>query len=226
MAERIVLFGGTFNPIHHGHLIVARAVAEYFHFERVIFVPAAVPPHKPLADEPAGQAAPPVLPSAEERLEMVRQAIAGEKLFDVTDMELKRRPPSYTFDTLMAFRQEHGLEAQLYWVVGADMLEELPTWHRAEEVVDMATIITAARPPWSERLEDILAKLRVRFSAEQVARLAAAAAPTPLIDITSTQIRHRLREKKSIKFLTPRTVINYLKRRGLYVRPRPGGIRA
>ncbi|KPK83443.1 MAG: hypothetical protein AMJ81_08260 [Phycisphaerae bacterium SM23_33] len=219
MAERIVLFGGTFNPIHHGHLIVARAVAEYFHFERVILVPAAVPPHKPLADEPAQEGATPVLPSAEQRLAMIRQAIAGEKLFDVTDTELKRRPPSYTFDTLMAFRQEHGLEAQLYWVVGADMLEDLPSWHRAEEVVDMATIITAARPPWSERLAETLGKLRARFSPEQVARLAAAAAPTPLIDISSTQIRHRVRERKSIKFLTPEPVINYIKKHGLYTRP-------
>lgn len=223
MVERIVLFGGTFNPIHHGHLIVARAVAEYFHFERITFVPAATPPHKPLA--PAGGEGPAmqtVTPSPEDRLEMVRLAVAGEDLFEVTDLELKRPQPSYTFDTLMAFRERHGLEAQLHWVIGADMLDELGTWHRADEVVDMATVITAARPPWSSRIGGILDKLRVRFMADQVARLAAAAAPTPLIDITSTQIRHRVRQKKSIKFLTPNSIISYIQNGGLYSQV-PGG---
>lgn len=217
MAERIVLFGGTFNPIHHGHLIVARAVAEYFHFDRITFVPAAVPPHKPLPGEGGqGPAQGIVRASPDDRLEMVRLAIEGEKLFEVTDIELKRPQPSYTFDTLMAFREEHGLEAQLHWVIGADMLDELGTWHRADEVVDMATIITAARPPWSARLEGILEKLRVRFSPDQVARLAAATAPTPLIDITSTQIRHRIRRKRSINFLTPECVVTYIQNRRLY----------
>jgi nicotinate-nucleotide adenylyltransferase len=223
MVERIVLFGGTFNPIHHGHLIVARAVAEYFHFERIIFVPAAMPPHKPL--EPAGgegYAPQTVIPSPEDRMEMVRLAIAGEGLFEVTDVELKRPQPSYTFDTLMAFREQHGLEAQLHWVIGADMLEELGTWHRADEVVDMATVITAARPPWSSRIGGTLDKLRVRFTADQVARLAAAVAPTPLIDITSTQIRHRVRQKKSVNFLTPNPVVTYIEDGGLYSEV-PGG---
>ena len=224
MPERIVLFGGTFNPIHHGHLIAARAVAEYFHFPRITFVPAAVPPHKHFEgasdDGSAGADRSPVLPSAEERHEMVRLAIRGEPLFDVSDVELNRRPPSYTFDTLMAMRTEHGLEAQLHWVVGADMLADLPTWRRADEVVDMATIITAARPPWSERLDRTLVKLRERFTADQAARLAAAIAPTPLVDISSTQLRHRVRDGKSVKFLTPDSVIAYIVQKGLY---RQGG---
>ncbi|OPX22799.1 MAG: nicotinate (nicotinamide) nucleotide adenylyltransferase [Planctomycetales bacterium 4484_123] len=217
MVERIVLFGGTFNPIHHGHLIVARAIAEYYHFEKVTFVPAAVPPHKELSP---GQASPQVpagrLPSPEERLEMVRLAIAAEGLFDVSDIELRRRPPSYTIETLLAVRQRHGLEAQLHWIIGADMLEDLPTWRRADEVVEMCRIITAARPPWSSRLEQTLQKLRVRFSAEQVARLAAGVTPSPLIDITSTQIRHRVRQGRSIRFLTPEAVVEYIREKGLY----------
>ena len=220
MTQRIVLFGGTFNPIHNGHLIVARAVAEYFHFERITFVPAYVPPHKN-AQEPAdaeAAASRPHWASAEDRLEMIRRAIVGEVLFDVSDIELRRQPPSYTFDTLMQLRQEHGLEAQLHWLIGADMLEDLPTWRRAGEVVDMATILTAARPPYSQRLPAALEKLRARFSAEQISRLAAGVAPTPLIDITSTQIRHRVREAKSVRYLTPDSVIDYINERGLYAR--------
>ncbi|MHC4715750.1 MAG: nicotinate-nucleotide adenylyltransferase [Planctomycetota bacterium] len=222
MPERIVLFGGTFNPIHHGHLIVARAVAEYFHFDRVTFVPSALPPHKTLLDVPAEGEAAAKPPTAEDRMEMVRLAIDGEELFGVSDLEVSRGPPSYTFDTLMALRQHHGLEAKLHWVIGADMLDDLPSWHRADEVVDMATVITAARPPWSERLDGILEKLRARFRPDQVARLSAAVAPTPLIDITSTQIRHRRRRGRSIRYLTPEAVASYIKEKGLYRQPPAG----
>lgn len=218
MSQRIVLFGGTFDPIHNGHVIVARAVAEYFHFDRITFVPAYVPPHKrdPGGEGGAGEASAPHRASAEDRLEMIRLAIAGEDLFDVSDIELKRAPPSYTFDTLMQFRTEHGLEARLHWIIGADMLEDLPTWHRAGEVVDMATIITAARPPYSQRLDAMLVKLRAWFTPEQISRLAAGVAPTPLIDITSTQIRHRIRAGRSIRYLTHYTVIDYIHARRLY----------
>jgi len=216
MPERIVLFGGTFNPIHHGHLIVARAVAEYFHFERITLVPAASPPHKSLLDIPAEGQSSVKAPTAADRMAMVRLAVEGEALFDVSDIELNRRPPSYTFDTLMALRDRHGLEAKLYWLVGADMLADLPNWHRAAEVVDMATIITAARPPWTERIGETLEKLAARFDPDQVARLEAAVAPTPLIDITSTQIRHRVRQGRSVRYLTPEPVIDYIARNGLY----------
>lgn len=216
MPERIVLFGGTFNPIHHGHLIVARAVAEYFHFERITLVPAASPPHKSLLDLPPDGESVVKTPTPADRIAMVRLAVEGETPFDVSDIELTRRPPSYTFDTLMALRDRHGLEAKLYWVVGADMLADLPNWHRAAEVVDMATIITAARPPWTGRIGEILEKLAMRFEPDQVARLEAAVAPTPLVDITSTQIRHRTRQGRSIRYLTPDAVIDYIARNGLY----------
>lgn len=220
MAARILQFGGTFDPIHHGHLIVARAVAEYFHFEKVLLIPAAVPPHKlsGSADEPGpgGQAASRVQTPAEDRLAMIRRAIAGEPLFEVSDIELGLPQPSYTFDTLMALREQRGLEAELCWLIGADMLEDLPTWHRAGEVIEMASIITASRPPYSRRIDSILDKLRVRFSADQVARLAGGVVQTPLVDITSTHIRKRTREGKSVRFLTPDVVISYIEEKGLY----------
>ncbi len=206
MPARIVQFGGTFDPIHHGHLIVARAVAEYFHFAKVILIPAGAPPHKLTLPDA----------SAEDRLAMIRLAIAGEELFEASDIELRLPQPSYTFDTLLALREQRGLEVELCWLIGADMLEDLPNWHRADEVVDMASIITAARPPYSRRTDWILEKLSVRFSPEQLAKLKAGVVETPLIDITSTQIRKRRREGKSIQFLTPDSVVNYIKEKGLY----------
>lgn len=219
MPKRIVLFGGTFDPIHHGHLIAARSVAEFFHFESVTLIPAAVAPHK-LGDRGCGAgAAPRDLTAGEHRLEMVRLAVEGEGLFEVSDVELRRPQPSYTFDTLMAYRQEHGLEVELCWVIGADMLADLPTWRRADEVVDMARIITASRPPYSRRVQSILEKLRLRFSPEQVARLAGGLVETPLIDITSTQVRWRAREGKAISFLTPAPVWRYIEEHGLYAPP-------
>jgi len=208
MSQRMALFGGTFDPIHHGHLIAARAVAEYFHFERVTFVPAAQPPHK----GPGGK----TLAPAADRVAMVRLAIEGEGLFDVSDIEVDRPPPSYTFDTLADLRQRHGLEVELCWIVGTDMLEDLPTWHRAREVVDMARIITAARPPYSGRMDRILARLGDRFSPDQVSRLAGGVVQTPLIDITSTQIRRRIGAGKSARYLTPEKVMDYIHNRGLY----------
>jgi len=211
MGERMVLFGGTFDPIHHGHLIVARAVAERLHFERITLVPAAVSPHKTRGVSPAPAAGP------EDRVEMVRRAVAGEDLFEVSEVELSRARPSYTRDTLLALREEHGPDVELVWIIGADMLADLPAWHRAAEVVDMARIVTAARPPYSERIERTLENLRVRLAAEQVARLAAGVVPTPLVDISSTQIRRRVREGRPISYLTPNTVIDYIQCQGLYV---------
>ncbi len=208
MAEQIVIFGGTFDPIHHGHLITARAVAEHFGFEKVTFMPAKVPPHK---DGAPHKSAP-----ASDRLEMVRLAVADSKMFDVSDIELQRDGPSYTFDTLMSLCRQYGQEANLHWIIGADMLEDLPMWHNAGEVIEMARIITAARPPYSERVPEVLEALRDHFTAEQVVRLGEGVALTPLIDISSTDIRRRFAEARSVRYLTPAAVIDYIHKRGLY----------
>lgn len=208
MVEQIVIFGGTFDPIHHGHLIATRAVAEHFGFRKVTFMPTMVPPHKGEAHHGSAPAA--------DRLEMVRLAVAGSEMFDVSDIEIQRDGPSYTFDTLISLQRRYGHEADLHWIIGADMLEDLPTWHKAGEVIEMARIITAARPPYSERVPAMLEGLRTDFTAEQVARLGEGVVPTPLIDISSTNIRHRLAEAKPVRYLTTDAVINHIRKRGLY----------
>ena len=204
MPERIVLFGGTFDPVHHGHLIIARAVAEQCGFDRITLVPTASPPHKPVAGA-----------SAADRMEMLRLATEGDGLFEVSRMEIDRHGPSYTIDTLAALRRQ-GEQAELVLLMGADMLEDLPKWHRADEVVEQARIVVAARPPWQDRMDATLARLRGRFSDEIVQRLRDSVVGTPLIDISSTAIRRRVSLGESILYLTPPSVVRYIADRGLY----------
>ena len=205
MGKRIVLFGGTFDPIHHGHLIVARSLAEQCEFERITLVPAARPPHKAAAGA-----------SATDRLAMLRLAIEGEALFDICQDELSRTGPSYTLDTLLGLRQRHGADAELCWVVGADMLEDLPSWHRVSQVLEISTLIIATRPPWAARLGEIFGRLRQHFARETVEKLQQAAVNTPLIDVSSTDVRRRAAAGLSIRFLVPESVREYIEKRGIY----------
>ena len=205
MAQRMLLFGGTFDPVHHGHLIVARAVAEARHFERVTLVPAGRRPGK---DTPEAD--------AENRLAMLRLAVEADPQFDLCPMEIERPGPSYTVDTLTALRAQHGADAELHWLIGADMLAELPTWHRAREVVDLARMVVVARPPMAEGLDDVLESLRREWGDECAHRLAEGVTPAPLIDISSTLIRSRVAAGKSIRYLVPPRVGAYIENHHLY----------
>jgi nicotinate-nucleotide adenylyltransferase len=205
VADRIVLFGGTFDPVHHAHLIVARAVAERCGYPRITLVPSAHPPHKQEASA-----------SAADRLAMLRLATEGDALFEICDVELRREGASYTFDTLQAFRRRVGEDAELHLVVGADMLADLPNWHRSTEVVDLARLVVVARSPWHERMDEVLAALGGRFSPGVVDRLAAGVLETPLIDVSSTEIRRRVATGLPIRYLVPEPVRQYIEQRGLY----------
>lgn len=206
MGERIVIFGGTFDPVHVGHLVVARHVAERLAARRVTLMPAAVPPHKAAAGSATG----------EHRLAMLRLAVEGDALFEVSTLELDRPGPSYTFDTLTQLRGLHGPDAELVWVVGMDMLRDLPGWHRSAEVVELARIVTAARPPAPDDWPQWGGRLRQRFGDARAAQLTSDVLDTPLIDISSTDIRRRVREGRSIRYLTPPGVVEYIERQGLY----------
>ena len=196
MIERIGLFGGSFNPIHVGHLMIARAVLERLALQRMIFLPAANPPHKPRPD----------LWPAEHRAEMVRRAIQGEPRFEFNDFDLARPGLCYTVDTVAHFRAANP-DAELFWVIGADSLIELPTWHRAAELCDACRIVTAQRSdsadiPWDH--------LQAQLGTDRVTRLRADVIPTPRVDIASTEIRARRREGRSIRYLVPDTILEYL----------------
>lgn len=205
MPPSLICFGGTFNPVHLGHLIVARAVAEHLEARRVSLIPTAIPPHK---------AFPGV--RADDRLEMLHLAVHGDDLFEVNSMELERPGKSYTVDTLTALRRLHGPDVELIWVVGLDMLAELGSWHRAKRVVELARIVTAARPPAPPDLDEKLSSLHQVFTSEQVQQLRADILPTPLVDISASQIRRRVKEGRSIRYLVPDSVAQYIARHGLY----------
>lgn len=202
--EKIVLVGGSFDPVHHAHLICARAVAEAVGVKRVVLVPAAQPPHK------KGTAA-----SAADRLAMLRLAVEGDDLFEVDDLELRRGGASYTYDTLAAIRAGRG-GARLFWVIGADMLRDLHLWHRVNEVLEMAELLVMVRPPWDREMDQTFAALARRLGSDVAERLRRHVVPTPLVDISSTEIRRRIAAGLSIRYLVSEGVRDYIRRRGLY----------
>ncbi|MHC4562751.1 MAG: nicotinate-nucleotide adenylyltransferase [Planctomycetota bacterium] len=202
--RKILLFGGTFDPVHNGHLVIARAVAERGGFELVRLIPSATPPHK--ASAAAGAA---------DRLAMLALAIEGDGLFDICDLELRREGVSYTLDTL---RELHEREpgAELHWLIGADMLADLHKWYRVEEVVKLVRFVIAAREPWQDQLEPVFQKLAEHFSEEVMADLRTGAMDTPLIDISSTDIRQRVAAGEPVDDLVPAAVADYIDAQGLY----------
>ena len=201
--EKVGLFGGSFNPIHLGHLIVARAVAERVGLARVIFLPSGRPPHKDEND----------LLDGVHRGAMVELAIAGEAIFSFSDYDLTRHGPSFTIDTVRHFRA--GLEAddELCWIIGADSLRELPTWRSVGELVEACRIITAARPGWKT---DVWDDLRRTFNDDQVAKIRSGVVETPLIDISATDIRRRVSSGLSVRYLMPGQVIRYIRANKLF----------
>lgn len=201
--ERILLFGGSFDPIHNGHLIVSRHMAEQLGLTRVILIPSASPPHKqgvrlaPIAD----------------RLAMCRLVAAEDPLFEVSDWEAGRSGPNYTLLTIQHFRALLGPDVELCWLVGMDSLNELDTWYHADELVDACTIVTTARPG-STRPES--AALSTRFSPPQIEKLLRHVVAGPHIDIASTDIRARVQAGQSIRYLVPEAVRGYIGQHGLY----------
>jgi len=203
MPQGIGLFGGTFDPIHHGHLIAARSVAEQLSLGRVIFLPSSSPPHK----------VEPEILAPKHREAMVRLAVVDEPLFECHDFDLRRPGPSFTIETVQHFREVSGAGAELCWIIGADSLADLSSWHRAAELVEQCRIVTAVRPGWDELPR---ARLGEALSDRQIETLFGNVVPTPLIDISSTDIRRRVREGRSIRFLVPEAVERYIKEHGLY----------
>ena len=194
--------GGTFDPIHHGHLIMARAAAERLNTLKVILIPSAQPPHK------ANLA----ISAAEDRLEMARRAIQEEPLFEVSDCELKRPGPSFTLETVRYFHQQYP-QNQLYWLIGADSISELAGWYHIEQLADECLIVTAARPGFNPQETQTLKSMLTDL---QMQRLRQNILATPQVDISATQIRRRIRQNQSVRYLTPPAVIDYIKHQHLY----------
>lgn len=203
MNAGIALFGGTFDPIHLGHTQVVEAAAARIDAKKVVFIPAKCSPLKGFFPH-AGDAA---------RLEMIALTIAGKDAFTVSDCELKRPAPSYTLDTVRLFRREYGPETTIHWLVGADTIEDLVHWHRIDELIDECNVTTMQRagyePPDFDRFEPI-------WGPERVAKLKRNVVETPLIDISSTEVRRRLTAGEDTHGMLHPDVIEYIRRHNLY----------
>lgn len=198
--KRVGIFGGTFDPIHIGHLIVAETIMDEFHLDKVVFIPAAVPPHK--LDK---QISP-----AKHRYMMTMLATCSNPRFQVSDMEMHRQGPSYSRDTLAQLIEEHGRDTEFYFIVGADSVENLHTWNRIDELLTMCHFIGASRPGCMPDME----KIAQRFGSlvEKIHCL-----ETPELEISSTEIRHRVGQKRTIRYIVPETVEQYIYKEKLYL---------
>ena len=197
------LFGGSFDPIHFGHLIVARSVAEQLNLDRVIFLPTATPPHKNATGRTA----------AVHRLAMVQLAVDGEPGFEVSEYDLTRQGPTYTVQTVAHFRGQLGPDAEIFWIIGGDSLADLHTWYHVSELVDQCRIVTAVRPGWER---PSLEALRQVLSDPQVQWVEQGILETPRIDISSTDVRARVTAGRSIRYLVPEPVLAYIEGHRLY----------
>jgi nicotinate-nucleotide adenylyltransferase len=195
---RIGILGGTFNPPHLGHLICAQEAYLQLELDRVTLIPARIPPHKPVDDEPG----------PEHRLELCRVAVGDDERFDVSDLEIKRDGPSYTVDTLELLHSR-APESELFLIVGGDIAAGLPRWHEAERVLSLATLAVAGRRGTSraevdEALSGLAGGARARFF------------QMPSIGISSTVLRRRVRARESIRYYVPDPVASYIDRHRLY----------
>ncbi|MEE9615104.1 MAG: nicotinate-nucleotide adenylyltransferase [Thermodesulfobacteriota bacterium] len=211
---RVAIIGGTFNPIHTGHLRLAEEVREGLGFARVIFIPVCLPPHKD------GEGIPP----AAERLDMVRLAIEGNPAFEASDIEIKRGGRSYTVETVKALGEDGtGLEPAI--VVGADSFNEITTWCEYEKLFTLADFVVVPRPGHAAKkiAEVVPVELARKFcyDAEKEAYVSSYGHSvtyfdTTLMDISSSDIRRRVAAGMSIRYLVPPGVEEYILGKGLY----------
>ncbi|HPA14643.1 MAG TPA: nicotinate-nucleotide adenylyltransferase [Desulfobacterales bacterium] len=220
---RIGLFGGTFNPIHIGHLRAALEVQEGFHLNRFYIIPAAIPPHKTLYG----------IANPRDRFEMVRLAVSNNPDFIVSDVELKRSGPSYTIDTVRFFESTLTKGTSLNLVLGLDAFLQMETWKSYMDLFLLIPFIVMARPGAAG--SESKKKLKIignylqsnisegyKFNPSQNCFVHEKMKPVyvfdvSLLDISSTKIRNLIKQGRSIKFLVPEKVENYIKTKGLYL---------
>jgi len=203
MKRNVILFGGTFDPIHNGHTRVAKAAAAKIGAAKVVFIPAKRSPHKQVFP----------VAGAEQRIEMISLAIEGSDTFCVSDVEVKRPEPSYTIDTVHAFKAKYGEDAQLYWLIGADMVADLAKWHRINELIDQCNLSVMLRGGF-ERPD--LGGVEEAFGHRRVEKLRQNVLLTPAIDISSTQIRRKVAAGQDFSDMVHSLVADYIEQKGLY----------
>ena len=197
---KVGIFGGTFDPIHIGHLLVADEARARLGLDEVVFVPTGQPWLK----------AERKITKATHRMAMAKLAIASNPFFRASDMEIARPGPTYTVDTLLELRETFGLETALYVILGLDSLRELARWHRPERVLEMSTIVGMARPGFQDFDPRTLDAISPGASAKVVL------VDGPLIDMSGSELRRRVAMGQSIKYRVPESVEAYIYQQGLY----------
>lgn len=202
--KKIGIMGGTFNPIHHGHLVTAREALSQFKLDKVIFIPTGNPPHK-IENEVA---------SAEDRYTMTVIATSSNSNFFVSRMEIDRKGESYTIDTVRQLRKIYGKNSLLYFITGADAILEILTWKNTDEIVSLCKFIAATRPGYDlSRIEDLKKRL---FGKAGAADEKIYVMEIPALSISSTDIRNRVKHNRPIDYLLPEGVSNYILKHELY----------
>jgi len=219
---RIGLFGGTFDPIHWGHLRSAEEVSETFKLERVIFIPASIPPHK------MGQRTTP----AQDRLRMVRLATAGNPRFSVSTTEITRPGVSYSIDTLRHFAGKSKKDDSLFFIIGLDAFREIGTWKHYRQIFPLCNFIVTSRPgsknPDPLRGTSVAVKKLFCYDFERRTYRHQSGTHIFFIELTdiaisASEIRELVKQRRSIRYLVPPAVEKFIKQRGLY--RKPGGKR-
>ena len=201
--RKIALFGGTFDPVHLGHTAVAEAARGLIGADKIIFIPAR---RSPLKDS---------LPRAsdDDRLAMLTLAIAGNEKFQLDDYELKKTKPSYTLNTIRHFWSLFGSDNSLYWLVGADSVDELPHWYRVVELIDKCNLCVMIRAGYAA---PDFARFMPIWGSRRIQKLKHNIIQTPLIDISSTEIRNRLAAGLDVSDVLAPSVADYIRIHRLY----------
>lgn len=203
MKSKVILFGGTFDPVHRGHVTVAQFCLTHLDGDQLIFIPAKRSPHKELLP----------VASDEARIDMLGLAICHKSSFDVSDYELKMAQPSYTLNTIRYFRQKLGSSAQLFWIIGADTVPDLVKWYKIDELIDQCHLCVMYRAGFEA---PDFGGLENSLGTDRVEKLRKNLITTPLLDISSTEIRHRLGAGVSTGDMLDSEVLAYIRKNRVY----------
>ncbi|AOY76869.1 nicotinate-nucleotide adenylyltransferase [Clostridium formicaceticum] len=199
--KRYGIMGGTFDPIHLGHLFIAETALDELNLDKVVFIPTGHPPHKDHEN----------ITDAHHRLQMTSIAIHSNKTFKLSAIEVNRKGPSYTIDTVRRLLEHDGGDVELYFITGTDAFMEVETWKRYKDVLQMIKIVVATRLGYSDVHFNEKVDL---FTKKYKARIIKVA--VPILEISSSDIRNRIKEGKTIKYLVPEGVEEYIRKNQLY----------
>lgn len=199
--KKIGISGGTFDPVHFGHLLVAEVLRDRFGLDKILFIPTGLPPHKDLLN----------VTSAEHRYKMLKEAISTNTCFEASRIEIDRKGLTYTFDTLSELKNLYSHDTDLYFIIGADVVNDILMWKNFEKVFSICEFIAVLRPEHNKNeFDNAVGFLRSKYMAK------IHVGDIPLIGISSTMVREAVRSNRSIKYMVPECVEDYIRRNNLY----------